>query len=53
MVAAWARGTQGSIVFVSSMQGVHPFESSTAYAGAKAALIHGAQQTLFSVTKGP
>lgn len=32
--------TPGSIVLVSSMQGVHPFEGSLAYAGPKAALAH-------------
>lgn len=35
------RGTRGSIVLVSSMQGVHAFEGSLAYAGPKAALVHG------------
>jgi NAD(P)-dependent dehydrogenase (short-subunit alcohol dehydrogenase family) len=35
-----ARGTHGAIVLVSSMQGVHPFEGSLAYAGPKAALVH-------------
>jgi NAD(P)-dependent dehydrogenase (short-subunit alcohol dehydrogenase family) len=34
------RGTRGAIVLVSSMQGVHPFEGSLAYAGPKAALVH-------------
>ena len=34
------KGTHGAIVFVSSMQGVHPFEGSLAYAGPKAALVH-------------
>jgi 3-oxoacyl-[acyl-carrier protein] reductase len=38
-----ARGTRGAIVFVSSMQGVHPFEGSLAYAGPKAALVHAAR----------
>jgi hypothetical protein len=38
-----SHGTRGAIVFVSSMQGVHAFESSTAYAGPKAALIHAAR----------
>ncbi len=37
------RGTRGAIVLLSSMQGVHPFEGSLAYAGAKAALVHGAR----------
>jgi pteridine reductase len=37
------RGTRGAIVFVSSMQGVHPFEHSLAYAGPKAALVHAAR----------
>jgi NAD(P)-dependent dehydrogenase (short-subunit alcohol dehydrogenase family) len=32
-------GTRGSIVLCSSMQGVHPFEGSLAYAGPKAALV--------------
>jgi NAD(P)-dependent dehydrogenase (short-subunit alcohol dehydrogenase family) len=35
-----ARGTHGAIVLVSSMQGVHAFEGSLAYAGPKAALAH-------------
>jgi pteridine reductase len=35
-----SRSTKGSIVLVSSMQGVHPFEGSLAYAGPKAALVH-------------
>lgn len=34
------RGVRGAIVLVSSMQGVHPFEGSMAYAAAKAALVH-------------
>lgn len=38
-----ARGTKGAIVLVSSMQGVHPFEGSLAYAGPKAALLHAAR----------
>src|SRR5205814_6453811 len=33
----------GSIVLVSSMQGVHPFEGSVAYASPKAALVHAAR----------
>jgi pteridine reductase len=37
------RRTRGAIVLVSSMQGVHPFEGSLAYAGPKAALIHAAR----------
>jgi NAD(P)-dependent dehydrogenase (short-subunit alcohol dehydrogenase family) len=37
------RSTKGAIVFVSSMQGVHPFEGSVAYAGPKAALVHAAR----------
>jgi pteridine reductase len=37
------RGTRGSIVLVSSMQGVHAFEGSLAYAAPKAALIHAAR----------
>ncbi|HET7291940.1 MAG TPA: SDR family oxidoreductase [Vicinamibacteria bacterium] len=37
------RGTKGAIVLVSSMQGVHPFEGSLAYAGPKAALVHAAR----------
>ena len=37
------RGTRGSIVLVSSMQGVHPFEGSLAYAAPKAALVHAAR----------
>ena len=35
-----AKGVHGAIVLVSSMQGVHPFEGSRAYAGPKAALVH-------------
>jgi pteridine reductase len=38
-----ARETRGAIVLVSSMQGVHPFENSLAYAGPKAALLHAAR----------
>lgn len=34
--------TPGSIVLVSSMQGVHPFEGGLAYGASKAALAHGA-----------
>jgi NAD(P)-dependent dehydrogenase (short-subunit alcohol dehydrogenase family) len=34
------RGTRGSIVLVSSMQGVYPFEGSLAYSAPKSALIH-------------
>jgi NAD(P)-dependent dehydrogenase (short-subunit alcohol dehydrogenase family) len=34
------KGTKGAIVLVSSMQGVHAFEGSLAYAGPKAALVH-------------
>jgi NAD(P)-dependent dehydrogenase (short-subunit alcohol dehydrogenase family) len=37
------RGTKGAIVLVSSMQGVHPFEGSLAYAAPKAALVHAAK----------
>src|SRR6185503_15348541 len=37
------QGTRGAIVLFSSMQGVHPFEGSLAYAGPKAALIHAAR----------
>lgn len=37
------RKTHGAIVLVSSMQGVHPFEGSLAYAGPKAALVHAAK----------
>ena len=37
------RKTRGAIVLVSSMQGVHPFEGSLAYAGPKAALVHAAR----------
>jgi NAD(P)-dependent dehydrogenase (short-subunit alcohol dehydrogenase family) len=35
--------TKGSIVLFSSMQGVHPFEGSLAYAGPKAALVQAAR----------
>jgi len=38
-----AKDTHGAIVLLSSMQGVHPFEGSLAYAGPKAALIHAAR----------
>jgi NAD(P)-dependent dehydrogenase (short-subunit alcohol dehydrogenase family) len=38
-----ARSTRGAIVLFSSMQGVHPFEGSLAYASPKAALIHAAR----------
>ena len=38
-----ASGTRGAIVLVSSMQGVHAFEGSLAYAGPKAALVHAAR----------
>ena len=38
-----AKDTRGAIVLFSSMQGVHPFEGSLAYAGPKAALIHAAR----------
>lgn len=34
------RGTPGALVLVASMQGVHAFEGSLAYAGPKAALVH-------------
>jgi NAD(P)-dependent dehydrogenase (short-subunit alcohol dehydrogenase family) len=37
------KGTKGAIVLVSSMQGVHPFEGSVAYASPKAALVHAAR----------
>lgn len=37
------RQTRGAIVLLSSMQGVHAFEGSLAYAGPKAALIHAAR----------
>jgi NAD(P)-dependent dehydrogenase (short-subunit alcohol dehydrogenase family) len=36
-------GTRGAIVLVSSMQGVHAFEGSLAYASPKAALVHAAR----------
>lgn len=38
-----SRGTEGAIVLISSMQAVAVFENSTAYAGAKAALINAAR----------
>lgn len=38
-----AKGTPGAIVLVSSMQGVHAFEGSIAYASPKAALVHAAR----------
>jgi NAD(P)-dependent dehydrogenase (short-subunit alcohol dehydrogenase family) len=37
------KGTKGAIVLFSSMQGVHAFEGSLAYAGPKAALLHAAR----------
>ena len=37
------RDTHGSIVLVSSMQGVYPFEGSLAYGAPKAALVHAAR----------
>ncbi len=37
------RATRGSIVLMSSMQGVFPFEGSLAYASPKAALVHAAR----------
>jgi len=37
------RKTRGAIVLFSSMQGVHAFEGSLAYAGPKAALVHAAR----------
>jgi NAD(P)-dependent dehydrogenase (short-subunit alcohol dehydrogenase family) len=37
------RGADGSIVFLSSMQAIAPFESSISYAGPKSALIHAAR----------
>jgi pteridine reductase len=37
------KGTKGAIVLLSSMQGVHPFEGSLAYAAPKAALVHAAK----------
>jgi pteridine reductase len=41
--AMLSRGTKGAIVLFSSMQGIHPFEGSLAYAGPKAALVQGAR----------
>ena len=38
-----AAGTAGSVVLFSSMQGGYPFENSSAYGAAKAALVHGAR----------
>jgi NAD(P)-dependent dehydrogenase (short-subunit alcohol dehydrogenase family) len=38
-----AAGTPGAIVILSSMQSSHVFANSTAYASAKAALVHGAK----------
>ena len=37
------RGVHGAIVLVSTMQAVHPFEGSLAYAAPKAALVHAAR----------
>jgi pteridine reductase len=41
--AMLSKRTKGAIVLFSSMQGLHPFEGSLAYAGPKAALIHAAR----------
>jgi NAD(P)-dependent dehydrogenase (short-subunit alcohol dehydrogenase family) len=41
--AMLARSTRGAIVLFASMQAVHPFEGSLAYAAPKAALVHGAR----------
>lgn len=38
-----ARQSEGSMVFISSMQGVTPFEGSLNYGGPKAALVHAAK----------
>ena len=38
-----AKSTHGAIVLFSSMQGVHPFPGSVAYAAPKAALVHAAR----------
>jgi NAD(P)-dependent dehydrogenase (short-subunit alcohol dehydrogenase family) len=38
-----AKGTRGAIVLFSSMQGIHAFEGSLAYAGPKAALVQAAR----------
>jgi NAD(P)-dependent dehydrogenase (short-subunit alcohol dehydrogenase family) len=38
-----ARSTHGAIVLLSSMQGIHPFPGSLAYAAPKAALVHAAR----------
>jgi len=38
-----AAGTEGAIVLLASMQAVHVFENSTAYAAPKAALVHAAR----------
>jgi len=38
-----SKSTRGAIVLFSSMQGVHVFENSLAYAGPKAALLHAAR----------
>jgi NAD(P)-dependent dehydrogenase (short-subunit alcohol dehydrogenase family) len=46
------RATRGSIVLVSSMQGVFPFEGSLAYASPKAALVH-ASRVLAKEYGGP
>jgi NAD(P)-dependent dehydrogenase (short-subunit alcohol dehydrogenase family) len=42
VAAMLKKGTRGAVVLVSSMQGVHPFEGSVAYAAPKAALVHAA-----------
>ena len=38
-----SKGTKGAIILFASMQAVHPFEGSLAYAAPKAALVHGAR----------
>jgi 3-oxoacyl-[acyl-carrier protein] reductase len=47
----YANGISGAIVLVATMQAVHPFPASTAYASAKAALVHAAK-VLAKETRG-
>lgn len=48
----WANAISGAIVLIASMQAVHPFTASTAYATQKAALVHGAK-VLAKEARGP
>lgn len=48
----WANSIPGAIVLIASMQAVHPFNASAAYATQKAALVHGAK-VLAKEARGP